>query len=222
MRLAIVLCLLAALAAPAAAAAPASPSAIAFGDANRGVMRAAATFWSTSDGGRSWRRTTAATWRSMAPKRQPRPWCALAPYPAMIAVTPHGRRYALCTDEPGAGNQGKSVWRLGPRGWVRLAWAGIVGPAHGIPDYGYPLGLAMADDGFGLIWESRGWLLLTRDGGWHWRPWKATAGADIWFGVDAAALDGGVGYALLQRGAVTELVATRTAGRLWRVVHRWR
>jgi photosystem II stability/assembly factor-like uncharacterized protein len=39
----------------------------------------------------------------------------------------------------------------------------------GIGLYGYPIGIAMTRDGFGVIWEARGTLWITRDGGSHWR-----------------------------------------------------
>jgi hypothetical protein len=91
-------------------------------------------------------------------------------------VTPSGKFAAwmtpspLCAGQGGAGSMGKAVYRLTTSGWKRVAYTPFgPGPGHGgISLYGYPLGIAMADDGFGLIWESRGTLYVTRNGGSHW------------------------------------------------------
>jgi hypothetical protein len=86
---------------------------------------------------------------------------------------------------------GKSVYRLGPRGWRRVAYTPFAPPGPGgyggIALYGYPLGIAMADDGFGLIWESRGTLYLTRDGGSHWVGLPKVAKPEVDFGVSGIA-----------------------------------
>src|SRR5581483_8416852 len=80
--------------------------------------------------------------------------------------------WALCGTQSSAGNQGKYVYRLTARGWKRIAgtpFAPPVGKTYGgIGSYGYVQGIAMADDGFGVIWESRGTLYVTRDGGHDW------------------------------------------------------
>jgi photosystem II stability/assembly factor-like uncharacterized protein len=124
---------------------------------------------------------------------------------------------------------GKAVYRLTARGWRRVAWTTLAGRAHGgISSYGYPLGLAMADDGFGLIWESRGTLYVTRDGGSHWRGLPRVAEPEVDFGRSASALPHGVGFVLLARGTEEprphqqlQLLATRDSGRTWQLRHRW-
>jgi photosystem II stability/assembly factor-like uncharacterized protein len=115
---------------------------------------------------------------------------------------------------------GKAVYRRTERGWRRIAWTPF-GPAGrgygGIALYGYPLGLAMADSGFGLIWESRGTLYVTRDGGSHWHGLPRVAKPEVDFGVFAAAFPNGVGYVVLRRGTRRRVLVTRDAGRTWAV-----
>lgn len=141
--------------------------------------------------------------------------------------------WALCTTEPGAGNQGKAVYRnLPERGWVRVACTGFFNLAPcsehgqgGISSYGYPLGIAGADDGFGLIWESRGTLYSTTDGGRHWHAHPRVVRPEIDFGFWAFVLPrGGVGWDVVGYGGTRyrRLIETTDAGRAWRVVHRWR
>jgi photosystem II stability/assembly factor-like uncharacterized protein len=93
----------------------------------------------------------------------------------------------------------------------------------GIALYGYPVGMAMADDGFGLIWESRGTLYITRDGGSHWTGLPTVVRPEVDFGVSASALRHGAGFVLLANGGgeMRRLIETTDAGRTWRVVHRW-
>jgi photosystem II stability/assembly factor-like uncharacterized protein len=114
----------------------------------------------------------------------------------------------------------KAVYRLGAHGWRRVD--------HGLSIGGYPLGMAMADNGFGLIWESRGTLYVTRDSGSHWIGEPKVAVPEVDFGVSGVALPSGKGFVLLLRGyglrgyVHERLLETTDAGRTWRVVHRWR
>jgi photosystem II stability/assembly factor-like uncharacterized protein len=123
---------------------------------------------------------------------------------------------AVCASQPSAGNQAKSVYRLGVNGWKRLA-------AHGLDGYGYVAGLAVARDGFGIVWESRGTLYVTRDNGSDWTGLARVAQPEVDFGVSAFTLPGGVGFAVLAHGGseVRRLLETTDAGRSWHVVHAW-
>src|SRR5581483_3178328 len=86
-----------------------------------------------------------------------------------VVFTPAGKEYALCVGQPAAGSQSKFVYEAVNGAWRLIAATPGTGPAHGgISLYGYPQGIAMADNGFGLLWESRGTLYVTRDGGHHW------------------------------------------------------
>jgi photosystem II stability/assembly factor-like uncharacterized protein len=119
----------------------------------------------------------------------------------------------------------KAVYRLTLKGWKRVAYTPF-GPGGygGIAPYGYPVGMAMTDDGFGLIWESRGTLYVTRDGGSHWLGLPRVAQPEVDFGQSAAALPHGVGFVLLGRGGGERrrLVVTRDSGRTWHTAHTWR
>jgi photosystem II stability/assembly factor-like uncharacterized protein len=183
--------------------------------------------WARYDDGENLRSTDGGhTWRPAVPPREVATPCppAMAVSLNEVVTTPGGREWALCAGQGGAGNMGKAVYRLTARGWKRVAYTPF-GPGGygGISSYGYPLGIAMADDGFGLIWESRGTLYVTRDGGSHWIGLQKVARPEIDFGVSAYAVRHGVGFALLALGGSERrrLLATRDKGRTWRVVHRW-
>jgi photosystem II stability/assembly factor-like uncharacterized protein len=150
---------------------------------------------------------------------------ALAVFAHEVVLTPGGREWALCAGEGGAGSMSKAVYRLSSHGWRRVAYTPAGGRVHGgIAAYGYPRGLTMADDGFGLIWEERGTLYVTRDSGSHWTGLPTVARPEVDFGRSAVALPNGIGFALLARGGgeVRRLIVTRDAGRSWHVVHRWK
>jgi photosystem II stability/assembly factor-like uncharacterized protein len=135
--------------------------------------------------------------------------------------------WTLCVTQASAGSEGKSVYRSGIAGWKRVAYTPFAPPRPGgyggISLYGYPLGIAMAPDGFGVIWESRGTLYVTRNGGSHWTGLPKVVRPEVDFGLAGAALPHGVGYVLLSVGGAgpRRLIATRDSGRTWHVVHRW-
>jgi hypothetical protein len=83
--------------------------------------------------------------------------CPIGYYVGINAGSP---TWSLCTGEPGAGNQGKAVYRdeVG-RGWVRVAYTEILGRSHG----GIKLRLSGRNRGRG---ERRLWNYL----GVAWNP----------------------------------------------------
>jgi hypothetical protein len=191
----------------------------------------AGTAWARLDDGENLRgRDGGRAWSPAVPPSLPVAPCPRAEVSSVV-VTPHGRQWALCAWEAGAGSQGKAVYRLTATGWRRVAWTPFGPPGHaygGLALYGYPQGIAMADNGFGLIWESRGTLYVTDDGGSHWRGLPKIAQPELDFGRSAAALPRGVGFVLLARGTQApaarqkvRLLVTRDAGRTWHVVHHW-
>src|SRR5205823_867106 len=95
---------------------------------------------------------------------------------------------------------------------------------HGMSTYGYPLGISYAAFCFNLLWESRGTLYVTRDGGRTWIAEPKVERPEIDFGRSATALPDGRGFVLLgfQGTPRARLLRTDDAGRTWRVVHRWR
>ena len=157
----------------------------------------------TRDGGASWR-----------PRQSP---CAQAvAFSAAVELVTPRLGWVVCTGQPGAGQQAKVVFRTTNSGrtWLpmtgRLDWSG------------YVWGAAFARDGFGLIWESRGTLYVTRDGGSHWTAKTRLAMPELDFGGGGAAFAGGRGLVLLGRGGgAGRLLATADYGRTWRLVHRW-
>jgi hypothetical protein len=171
------------------------------------------------------------TWRSAEPldtNAQLRPPCAYAFF-AEILQTPSNNAWALCGGQGGAGSQGKDLYRLVVSRWKRIAWSQIGSPTShgGLDSGGYLVGFAMTDDGFGLIWKQKGDVLVTRDGGTHWTV--APSVVDLRDhdeqGVAGGALPHGVGYVLVDRlgeGGSVRLAQTTDAGRIWRIVHRWR
>lgn len=144
---------------------------------------------------------------------------------SMVSSSRGGREWVLCDlGVPGAGNEAKAVYEQRANGWKRVAWTPFAMPPvdGGISSYGYPQGIAMSDHGFGLIWESRGTLYVTRDGGSNWTPLPEVAKPEVDVGLSGAALSHGVGCVLLRRGEVWRLLETRDVGRSWHPVHRWR
>lgn len=176
------------------------------------------------DGGQTWRPTT-------TPSRPPD--TSACPIGFYVGINAGDPSWSLCTTQGGAGNEGKAVYRNQNRGWRRVACTNF-STSHflcgthsygGISGLGYPLGIAGAQrGGFGIIWESRGTIWTTRDGGRRWTGHGRLAEFDIDFGSWASVLPrGGVGYVILTRGSDTaRLAETTDAGRTWRVAERWK
>jgi photosystem II stability/assembly factor-like uncharacterized protein len=176
----------------------------------------------STDNGRRWQIS-----RPLPTPSAPCPPGAALTLANQVVITPRGKEWALCVDQPGAGNQGKSIYRAVGGTWKRIAWTALPGGGKdhgGISSYGYPQGLAMADDGFGLIWESRGTLYVTRDGGSDWIGLPTVAAPELDFGQSGSVLDDGVGFVLLAHGGgmTRRLLETRDFGRTWVVRCRWR
>lgn len=129
--------------------------------------------------------------------------------------------WSICLQQSSAGNQTKAIYR----GHTRVAYAPLSGPGGygGITSGGYPQGIAGSDGGFGVVWETRGTLFVTSDGGRHWDPRPKLTGEGNDFGQWAYILSNRVGYAILSYGDIEKrrLIETTDAGRTWHVVHRW-
>jgi len=141
-------------------------------------------------------------------------------YSADLVDTNIDTPWSICSGMPGVGLQAKAVYR----GTTRVAYTPAAGgkPSGGIGSYGYPIGIAGGNGcGFGIIWESRGTLYVSRNGGHHWHALPRVLRPEVDFGVWASTL-GDAGFVLLERNQHTRLITTTDAGRTWRVVHRWR
>jgi photosystem II stability/assembly factor-like uncharacterized protein len=169
----------------------------------------------TSDGGRTWRRRGSPCTQAIASA-------------ALIDLVTPSLGWIVCLGQPGAGNQAKAVFRTSDGGRTWRAGAAVVLWPHrnvhgGIESYGYPEGAAFARDGFGILWESRGTVYATRDGGTNWLAQPEVARPEIDFGRGAAAFPDGHALVLLGRGGglPARLLRSDDAGRTWRLVRRW-
>ena len=139
---------------------------------------------------------------------------------ADIVDTNEVRPWSVCVGQGGAGMEAKAVYR----GAKRVAYTPMTGGhARGqISSYGYPEGIAGGYGQFGIIWESRGTLYITHDGGHHWYPHPKVARPEVDFGQWADVAWTKLGFVLLERNQHSRLIKTTDAGRTWHVVHRWR
>jgi len=164
----------------------------------------------TRDGGRSWHHVHSPC----------RGWTR----GASVSFPLPARAWALCTGEGGVGSEEKAVYESRDQGRTWRARAETIVFGHrrfhgGISFYGYPLGISLASDGGGLLWEGRGTLYSTRDGGRHWHQHLRVAEPEADFGISGWSLLGGDGFVLLQRLPRIKLVA-HMDGR-WNVRRRW-
>lgn len=160
----------------------------------------------TLDGGRTWRRLGGP---------------CLGEKGAGLSFVSLRRGWALCTGQPGAGNQAKAVFetRNGGRTWRLVAhayWTGSRGHG-GLSLGGYPYGISFSAEGNGLLWQARGDTFSTRDGGRNWQRLEIT---------DPEVAEVQAGYVvsasirfLLLRTFEYQLLRSRGGG--WQIVHRW-
>jgi len=225
---------------------PPLPTAVAFRNATDGLLGTSRDIEITRDGGRTWkvvfRTPRPVSWIGYDASGRPRAilddgenlggprWRPelqleqLTPCPAGVNRAFQSDDWVLCIGQSSAGSGEKAVYRLTPNGPKRLAWA-FLGPTltmHGITAQGYAVGIAMAHDGFGIIWQGRGPLLVTRDGGLRWVGLPKVGVPEVDWGISGAALRHGIAWVLLARGNVhRRLLETTDDGRTWRIVHRW-
>jgi photosystem II stability/assembly factor-like uncharacterized protein len=165
---------------------------------------AASRLFLSRDGGHSWRKVGLNCARSFAF------------YRPLVAAVSASHAWALCLGEPGAGQQNKVLYEtVDASTWtVRKHLSGS----------GYGQRLAFARTGFGLLAESRGGLLVTRDGGRSWRMPRITS-PEVAEPQSVAAFTSGRGVVLVRdnrSGQRVELYGTYDAGGHWARVHVWR
>ena len=156
------------------------------------------------DGGRSWGRVK-------VPCGRP-----LAFYRPLVAAVSARHAWLLCLGQPGAGQQNKALYETADGRTWRLR--------RSLSGSGYGLALAFASKGFGLLAESRGGVLVTRDGGRTWRLASMTS-PEIAEPQAIDVLRPAMGLVLVRddrSGRALELYRTRKAGPGWDLVHVWR
>lgn len=156
-------------------------------------------------------RNSGRTWQSL---RSPCP--RFASFSAAVELVTPRMAWIVCAGQPGAGQQLKAVYRTSDAGrtWRRRSGA--------LSGSGYVYGASFATDGFGLVWEGRGTLYVTRDGGRRWTAKPKVALPEVDFGAGGVAFSGGRGFMALWGGNRSErLFTTRNFGRSWKLVHRW-
>ena len=212
------------------------PAAIAFRNADDGLLAMDKTIQATRDGGRTWtvvfRTPRQVTWVGYDPSKRTRAILddgANLGGPRWHPEAPIGRLFppcepfdngavfsddwVLCIGQSSAGEGFKTAYHLVRNRWRRCG---------SLTRLGYAYGIAMAHDGFGIVWEGRGTLWVTRDGCAHWTAQPTVAVPEVDFGVSGSAVRGGTAWVLLARGNVhRRLLETTDRGRTWHVVHRW-
>lgn len=168
----------------------------------------------TRDGGHTWRRIA-------GPCR--------GDFGIVAAVAPvsASRGWTVCTTQSGTGFQGKAIWQTDDGGahWRLRSRVHPIGPPKpalrvgAIDGFGYVTGMQFLPGGQGWLWEDRGWLLTTTDGGLDWRKSPLTKPDQI-AAQSASLLDRHTGYMLL-RGCTVRLVRTTDGGRTWTTAKSW-
>jgi photosystem II stability/assembly factor-like uncharacterized protein len=159
------------------------------------------------DGGLAWRRV-----------RLPcgRPYSFWRP---LVAATSAVHAWVLCLGEPGVGQQNKALYETTDgKSWVLVLRKNLSGS-------GYGQSLAFSPTGFGLLAESRGGLLVTRNGGRSWRWADRITSPEEAEPQSISLFPPSYGLVLVRDDRAhrqIELFRTRDSGRTWRLLHVWR
>jgi hypothetical protein len=176
-------------------------------DVNNTGKANSAVLWRTSDGG-----------RTSSTSRVP---CGQDALSAVLARAPGGELVAVCAGEPSAGSQGKTTTLSvnGGRTWTKPAGCALLSVCHGDAALlgGYLSQVAVVSSGTIYLIGSRGPLLVSSNGGQHWRQVSPAIGA--WVGGVAEVVffgrsDGVVVGNSLTTGAV-QIWRTVDGGRRW-------
>jgi photosystem II stability/assembly factor-like uncharacterized protein len=201
---------------------PATMLALARSNSDTGWSRVAesdsdrVSFEATYDGGKHWhaiRSPCSGGWTDSSP---------------LSLATPR-RGWIICTSTPGGGFQEKQLYETsdGAAIWTRLIDIHFQGSrpqfTGGLPGFGYPTGLSMTADGYGLLAMGRDFSWRTRDGGRHWRPLHSITRPDTreGFGVSQLSATSAVMF-VFSGGTGITLYRTTDSDRHWLIVRRWR
>ena len=145
--------------------------------------------------------------------------------PTYLSLTSR-HAWALRVGQGSAGSEPKTVFESadGGKSWRMVADQPVVGHSRvgsgGLASYGYPQGISFSPQGTGLLWESRGNLYGTRDGGHRWQK-LAVAEPEVDSGLSAVMLSRTGAFVLLMRPDGYRLLTTTDGGESWSIVHRW-
>jgi hypothetical protein len=169
-------------------------------------MPDSAAMWYTANDGASWSRR--------------RVGCGIDALSVSLARSPGGALVGVCAEEPGAGFQAKTTVTSGNGGLTWMLHSGcLFRPGCRDPLYGGYLGqVAAISARAAYLVGDRSSLLVTTEGGRHWRAVKPLVGDPSGGTYQVTFLSRSVGLVLGQGGATSESVdvfRTSDAGRTW-------
>lgn len=147
--------------------------------------------------------------------------------PAALSFASATRGWVVCNTQATAGYQGKEIWMTSDGGsqWKLEGRTHPIGPPEpkqqigNLPGYGYPVGATFLADGHGWLLQSRGYMLVTTDGGHTWQHSRLTE-LDTIAAQSADLLSDKLGFVLL-RGCTVRLVRTDLAAATATTLDRW-
>lgn len=147
--------------------------------------------------------------------------------PAALSFATATRGWVVCTTQATAGFQGKAIWMTSDGGshWTLEGRTHPIGPPEpkqqvgNLPGFGYPTGASFLADGHGWLLQTRGYMLVTTDGGHTWEQSPLTK-PDTIAAQSADVLSDKLGFVLL-RGCTVRLVRTNIAAGTAKTLNRW-
>jgi photosystem II stability/assembly factor-like uncharacterized protein len=142
-----------------------------------------------------------------------------------ISFPTRGHGWLLCVGEPGVGAEEKGVYTTTDLGrhWLPVAESRFLRHIDfgGLGVGGYPAGISFLADGHGILWESRGTLFVTHDGGHHWFPKSKAVRPQVDVGLWGEMVKPRYALVLLDGLNGHRVIMSSDAGRTWRIAHRW-